>query len=393
MTREDHLDLLIERQLHGGTAPTPGSDDEVAMLAAAEALVRLNELEAPPDLAARLKARYRAHMRIQHTSSIVFRKCRPRAVVGGGHARFQRPWVVALSLAAVLLLACLGAESAASSSLPGDPLYGVKHVEQQIALASAGNPAARARLQITQLQGALADLETEVNHGRSDGDIQQALGIVATETHNSQTAVASMPAEAEREVVEQLLTETLHWEQLTLYRLLARVDWPLRLACTQQLGVLSVPVPTVTWVSVEAGSEETLTLKLTGTNFAPGAHLVINGKRRGTVSQLTPTALVAELNTSDWPEGTNAVGILNPDGTAAQVKVSGSTEDHDGSRDGENPADQGIPGSCSTSGSADGHGGRGGDGNGNGGGGGAGSSGGTGSGKDGFCSGDTDGSG
>jgi hypothetical protein len=381
MTPEDYLNHLIEQQLGGSSLPA--SDEEAAKIAAAAALVRLNTLEASQESAARLKARFRAEMRARQNGHLVHLERPPLASGQRSRTLFRRSWVSALSAAAVLLLACLGVAHAASSSLPGDPLYGVKQVEQQVSLAGAGSPAARARLQISQLQGALDDLETEVHAGRSDDDIRQALFIVATDTHSSQAAVATLTDGADQEALEQSLAKALQEERATVYRLLAPLDWPLRVAFTGQLGAVGAPVPTLTQVTFDEGSGDSLTLKLTGSNFAPGAVVVINGTPRGTISQQSQTELAARLNASDWPGGTATVGILNPDGTAAQLTVTYG-EPHGGSGDGDDQGAEGTPGPTSTPGSGDGHDGNcgssdGGGGSSDGGSGGSGISGGTGS--------------
>lgn len=360
MNREDHVDHLIEQQLHGASAPLPANDEDATLLAAAGALARLNAVEVPSGLAGRLEASIRAQARAHHNGRITALDRRPQRLSGTRRPLYRRPWAAALAMAAVLALACVGLGVAANSSLPGDPLYGVKHFEQQIALASAGSEADRARLQITQLQGALADLKAEVNDGYSDDDIRQALTMVATQTRDSQSAAAALPAGAERAAVEQSLDETLRSERAALYQLLAPVDWSLRVAFTQQLGVLGAPVPTLAQVTVNHGSNNTLTLTLTGTNFAPGAIVVINGRPRGVVSQNTSTELVAQINASDWPGGTYTVGVLNPDSTAAQLALR-NDDQHDGSGGGDH-GDHGTPSPSSTPGSGDGHGGDGGSG-------------------------------
>ncbi len=354
MNREDHLDHLIEQRLHGRFSPVPENDDDSARIGAAEALAQLNEIEVPPDMAARIEARIRAKARAHRNGRIVMIEGGPRPSADARRPLYRRPWMIALTAAAVVVLACVGVLRAASASLPGDFLYGVKQFEQQIALTTTNNPADRARLQISNLQGDISDLEAEVSQGRSDDDITQALSVVATETRDSQAAVASLPAGAERDAIQQSLEETLGNERATLYQLLPSVDWSMRLAFTQQLGVLGAPVPTITQVTAVEGSNDAWTVRLTGTNFASGAHVLINGTPRGTVRQNTSTELVVEVNGSDWPGGTYTVGVLNPDGTAAQITQKGDDQ-HGGSNDGDDHGGQGTPGPGSTPGSGDDH--------------------------------------
>ncbi len=343
MNREDYLDYLIERRLSDAAWQLEASGDDAARMVAAEAVASLNTIEPPPSLSERLESRIRARARAQQNGHLAAPQPRPPSRGRARHIRLRRSWVIALSAAAALLLVAFGVANLASRSLPGDPLYGLKRFEQQIALANAGGPADRANLQITQLQSAVADLEAEVGAGRSDADIAQALSIVATQTHDSQAAVAALPAGAERDAAEQSLERELQNERATLYRLLARIDWSLRLAFTQQLGTLGASVPTLAQVTVTEWSDNTLTVTLTGTNFAPGARLVINGAAQGTVSQSSTTKLTAHLSESAWHEEKIAVGVLNPDGTAAQKIVSGDDRHGGSSGGGDDHGGQGTP--------------------------------------------------
>ncbi|HEY7347193.1 MAG TPA: hypothetical protein VH599_02655 [Ktedonobacterales bacterium] len=367
MNREEDLDRLIEQRLSDASWQPDMSDDEAARIAAAQAILRLNTVEPPPALTERIESRIRARARAHHNGHIARLRLLPRAGERSRRVSVRRAWVSALSAAAVLLLAFFGVTTAAARSLPGDLLYGLKSWEQQIALASAGSPADRANIQISQLQSALADLETVVGDGRSDADITQALTIVAADTRDSQAAVAATPAGPERDAAEQSLAKALQGETMTLYRLLKQVGWSLRLAFTQQLGALGVPIPTVTQVSATEGSNDTVTLTLTGTNFAPGARLVINGRALGTVSQNSATTLIAMISHSDWRDDKISVGVLNPDGTAAQKIVNTDDDHHDGSG-GDDHGGQGTPGSTPEPGDDGGHGGGGDDGGSSGGG-------------------------
>jgi hypothetical protein len=333
MSREEHLDDLIERCLSDASLPSDASADDAARLEAAMAVARLNAIEPPLALAERVEARVRMQARAHHDGRTIGLQPPYRPRVGVRRSMFHRAWIGSLMAAAVVALAVLGVSSLATRSLPGDPLYPLKRFEQQMAVSNANGPADRANVQIAQLQSQIADLQSEVNDGRSDADILQALNVVVASTRDSKAAVAALPAGPSRDNAEQALENTLRNEQTTLYSLLGRVDWSLRLAFTGQLGALGASVPTVTKVTVTSGSDNTLTLRLTGTNFAPGARLVINGRVRGTVSQNTGTTLTATINESDWHEDESAVGVQNPDGTAAQKIISDDGQ-HDGSDDG-----------------------------------------------------------
>lgn len=245
---------------------------------------------------------------------------------------------------------CVRTLAAAAQSLPGHPLYGLKQLEQQVRLSLASDQQDRAEQDISQLQRRLADLCTVINQQRGDAATLQALEAVATETRESQTAVAAVPAGAGQAAVQHDLANALTEEELTLSSGLASVDWQLRLAFTQQLGVLGEAIPTLTQVTLRHPSAAQITLTLTGTNFAPGVLLLLNGVPRGSVSQSSPTTLVVALAASGWPQGPVAVGVQNPDGTAAQITLKAGS---DGDDDGDDQQPQGTPGATGTSGGDD----------------------------------------
>jgi hypothetical protein len=188
------------------------------------------------------------------------------------------------------------------------------------------------------LRSTLADLNTVVNDGGDQNVTMQAFTLLGAKTTESRAAVADVPAGADRQAVQRDLNGALRAEEHTLRTLLSHTNyWQVRLAFTQQLGVLGDIVPTVTQVMVSQQSNGTYLLTLTGTNFAPDARLAINGRPLGVISQSASTQLVVVVNLSGWPHDAHTVdvGILNPDGTAAQVIVNGDDspqggDDHGG---------------------------------------------------------------
>ena len=334
MNPEEYLDRLIERRKRG-EAQLPVTDDEVAAsLAAAEMLTQREEIDVPPEFAGRLESSIRARTRglarqngaIAQQNGAITPLARPRTPASS--PRFPRRrhiWIVELGIAgiaAVLVLGYLGLLTAYTRSLPGDALYGLKQAEQQVARTFAGDPQYRASVQIDQLRNSLVDLSTVVNDGRGDDAIKLALHVVAAKTSDSQQAVAIIPAGTGREAEQRDLAGAFAEEEGTLRHLLDHVDWPMRLAFTQQLGVLGDPVPTVTHVVVRIQGNGTLLITLTGTNFAPHAVLIIDGQPGGMVSQSTPQQLVAFISSSAWSRGSHTLGVRNPDGTAAEIVYS-----------------------------------------------------------------------
>jgi len=320
MNREEYLDRLIERRAYA-EADIPMANDEVAAsLAAVEVLAQLQEIEVPPGFANRLELSIRTRARsLAEQNGGTMPLERPLNQAGSQRFLKRRPWIAVLRLAAVLMVACVGVLTATAHSLPGDALYGLKQAEHQFTLTFENNPQDRVSAQIDQLRSALVDLGAVVADGRGDDAIRLALDTVAAKTIACRGAVAAVPAGSEREVAQRNLDSILNEEKQTLRHQLDQVDWPIRLALTQQLGALGDPVPTVTRVEVRTQFNGMLLITMTGSHFAPQAELIINGRPAGMVSQTTPEQLVVVISNAAWSPGSYAVGVRNPDGTAAQV--------------------------------------------------------------------------
>lgn len=319
MKREELLAHLLEQFRQGKThTQQPISDDEAARTAA-EMMTQLNSIEVPASITARIEARVRAQARSQQNGRSAAPEQQPRVYIRSPRPIFRRAWMAALSAATLLLLLIFGMANAIAGSHPGDPLYNLKYLEQLFTQAQGNDQVNRANFQISQLRSAISNLNAVINHGGTDSDIASALAAVIKDTQASQGAVRAVPPGTQHDAVARSLASVLSYERDTLHGLLANVSWSLQLAFTQQLGVLGEPVPTVMGVTLLSHSKDTLTLRLTGTNFTPGMHLVINGKRIGTITQYAPTQLIVVIIDSNWSEGQYNVGVLSSDGTAAQV--------------------------------------------------------------------------
>ncbi len=330
MRRKEQFNQLLEQQRLGQVQLSTLPADVAVRLAAAETFARLNAIEVPSDVAQRMEARVRiraaalqAERQLAQPRRFPLRQLARRPVMG-------RAWIAALGAALLVVLMFLGIGTAAANSLPGDPLYGIKQWEQHVAVAWAGDQAARASLQLTQLQQALADLETVVREHRPDGAIEEALATVAADTQASQSAVHALPAGQTRLALAQTLANTLFDERTALHRLLSQTGWESRVAFTRQLGALGEAVPAITGVTASWDWGDTLTLTITGKHFAPGARLVIDGSPRGIVLSANATTLRVEVRASDWSNAQmDTIGIMNPDGTAAQVGWASGPHQHD----------------------------------------------------------------
>lgn len=338
MRRKEQLELLLEQQRTGMVhQPVPDAENG-PRLAAAEMFARLNMIEIPSDVEQRIEARVRNQTAAllaekPHVTSLRLLERRPAT---------RRAWMAALGMVAALLLAFLGITTAAANSLPGDPLYGVRQAEQQVALAWTGDQSARASLQLTHLQQAIADLNTVVRERRANTAIQEALATVSAETQASRSAVNNLPTGQARETLARSLENTLQEERQTLHRLLFQVDWYMRLAFTQQLGALGEAIPTLAQATIVESAGDTLVITVTGKHFAPGARLFINGFPRGVILSNMATTLRVQVQAFDVPHhSTYTIGVANPDGTAAQVRLAGTPDHHDQPGPGNHPGSPG----------------------------------------------------
>ena len=358
MKPEEYLDRLIERHEHGmGPLPVP-NDEIAASLAAAQTVAQLNQIDIPPVFAQKLELSVRSRARdLARQNGSILPITQPLStlrVPGSlGPSRLTHPqrsqprrvWIAALGIAAMLLVACVGILTVSARSLPGDALYGLKQAEQQVEVNFSSNQQDRISVQIDQLRSALTDLNTVANSGRGDDAIRMALNTVADKTNYVRGAIAALPAGTDPDAAQQNLDGILAEEDQTLRGLLNHVDWPIRLAITIQLGALGDPVPTVTHVTELTQSNGTLLITLTGTHFAPGARFVIDGQSDSTVIRNTPQQLVAVIGNSNGLYGEHEFGVLNPDGTAAQMAY-GKDSNHDQRDDGGGR--RGTPGPTGT---------------------------------------------
>lgn len=333
MKPEEYLDRLIESH-ERGLEPLPiASGDVAASLAAARTLEKLNELDVPPDFARRLELSIRLRTRelahelaSSHADTRPLQLSTPHSLRPRQHA-MQRAWIAALAIAAALVLACAGILTVSAQSLPGDPLYGLKQAAEQFQMNFSSSPQDRINAQINQLHSTLADLNTVVSSRRSDDAIRVALNALENNTKSAREAVTALPAGTDRDTAQQNLRNALAEEDQTVRGLLNQVDWPVKVAFTAQLGVLGDPVPTVTQITTVRQSNGTLLITLTGTHFAPGTRLAIDGQPAGTIISSTPVQLTAVLTNAAGLFGRHGIGILNPDGTAAQVAYEDDTQD------------------------------------------------------------------
>ncbi|MBA3822988.1 MAG: hypothetical protein H0X24_03665 [Ktedonobacterales bacterium] len=326
MTPEDRLDLLLDRAQRGAPLPLLPTPPEDELLSAAQRLAELRQMAVPRAFAEQLEARLRqrAHA-LQAEADPALAYDDAPATLPLPALRVPRRRTVAVTLSSCLALALIGwiVLASAASSLPGDPLYGIKQFRNQIALSQANGPVDRAKLSITQLQTAIADLSQEVADGHSPASVDDALGVVISATQNATSAVNGL-AVSDRAALQSDLQHTLASERAALRSALLHVPLKEQLTFTTQLAAVGdTNVPTISQVTFTHGQGDGGTLMITGTHFAPGVQAILAGRLYQPSSQ---NAAGTRLSVA-WGEFENedhalAVGVRNPDGTAVLAAQS-----------------------------------------------------------------------
>jgi hypothetical protein len=319
----DRLNDELERQRLAPSTPTqetqpwPASDSEVEELVAlAHRLQQAPQLRVDPTFARRLEEQMLARSAALHRQ--------PR------HRRFAWPFPRLMSahpalsgaLALLLLVILLGGSvlaAAAQVADPTNPLYAVKHWEQQVQVSLAGSSTAQAELDLQFARDRLSTLAGLADPGHA-GAYRQALAELDEQLHIAFQAVAALPAGPDHSRLSGELAALQADARQSLLGLLPRLAVPERLATTDELGRLGGSVPRLTSVvlTLPAHPNGQATISISGNDLQPGAQLLVNGQpvlASGTLQN------GLYLFTVNWKgsQHPQSIGLMNPDGTAAQT--------------------------------------------------------------------------
>ncbi len=238
---------------------------------------------------------------------------------------------VALGLCFLLLLLGTGALLLpAQATNPDSPLYVVKHWEQQVQISLANSPENQAHLDLQFAQDRLKTLVTLADAAHVQA-YSEALAELDQQLIAAARVIDALPAGAEHARVESQLATLQAEARHTLRGLLPQLALPERLLTTDELGRLGDTVPHL--VSVEmvlpAHQGGQATISIAGDDLQPGAQLLVDSRLvEGTGSfQNGRYVFVANWAGNQPPQ---LLGILNPDGTAAQTTTItlNSSDDH-----------------------------------------------------------------
>jgi hypothetical protein len=324
----ERLERRQVRSWNGDSSPVsalnrdPEADELVALALRVQAA---SPLQVDPDFARQLEQRMLTRHAVLRLERPVRRWSFLRLL--RAHPVFR----VALGLCFLLLLLGTGALLLpAQATNPDSPLYVVKHWEQQMQVSLANSPENQAHL---DLQFALDRLKTLVT--LADAAHAQAYSEALVELDQQLTAASrasdALPAGAEHDRVESQLATLQADARHTLRGLLPQLALPERLATTDELGRLGDTVPHL--VSVEmvlpAHQGGQATISIAGDDLQPGAQLLVDSRLVGGTGSFQNGRYVFVAN---WAgnQPPQLLGVLNPDGTAAQTTTItlNSSDDH-----------------------------------------------------------------
>lgn len=263
------------------------------------------------------------------------------------------------SAVAAALLVAIGATTltAAAAAGPGTPLYGLHRWEQNVQVSMASDPTARTQLHLRYAQDALSALNVAITRHQTDSTYDDALATFRDEMNAALSNLHTVSAGSGRDALEVRAAQLRAQGSSDLRGALASLPWPKRVATTTVLYNLGNMTLSVTRADLvySSGGQHLWTITVTGSGFQSGAVLLVNGQPAGTVTSVSPSALVAQLPGDDSSPSPSTIGVGNPDDTAS---VTSSITNHEAGDDSSGA--QQTPGAGATP-TTDDHGGSGSD--------------------------------
>jgi len=227
------------------------------------------------------------------------------------------------ALGACLLLLVLSTgvlAMAAQSSDPTNPLYALKGWEQRLQISLAGNSENKTSLDLQFARNRLNTLSDLADPAHSAA-YSQALADLDQQLQTTTAAINGLPAGTQR---EQLASEiaSLQLDAIHILRaLLPRLTLSERIATTGELARLGDNVPRLVngMLVLPPHPNGRATISLSGSNLQPGAQLLVDGKPTGVTGFLQNGQLIFVVENWRGEQHPQSLGLVNPDGTAAQA--------------------------------------------------------------------------
>jgi hypothetical protein len=307
------------RRLPGGFTSFAREDEQdpelESLVAVAQRLRTLPQIQVAPDFAAQLERRVlrrAAELRLQ-------RSARKRGFLPA--LRLRPALAGTLGFCLLFLVLSTGLLAFASQvSNPANPLYALRRLEQHVQVSLAGDQAAQATLDLQFARDSLNTLASLADsaHAAAYG---QALADLDQHLQDAASSIDALPAGTQRAQLTGEL-KNLQLDAIHILRgLLPRLTLSERLATTAQLARLGDTIPQVFSgiVTLPPHPNGHATVALSGSNLQPGAQLLVDGKLTGVTGAFQNGLLVFALTNWNGARHPHSLGVLNPDGTAAQT--------------------------------------------------------------------------
>lgn len=256
-------------------------------------------------------------------SAADLRSARRRRSGRGGRSRVLWQGIAA----AIALLVCGGVLSVAANAQPGSPLYGIRQLAGHVGVASNPSAADRARQQLSDANAALTALNTVVAQHGGDTSYATALATLRKDEASAAATVNGVTTPDRAQLLAQL-QDLWSRERETLRGALDQLSWENRLSTSQALGELGDTVPSISSATVTRvtsdGHGSGWRVELHGAGFAPGAVLVADGQRLDAETVETADTLSATFSSNGTDTPPHSLGVINPDGAAAQTDQIGA---------------------------------------------------------------------
>lgn len=328
---------LVEMQQRSQHSESPSSaqhalrnnSDIEALVSLAQQLQAAPPLQVDPAFALRLEKQILArNVALQRGRAT--RKAWHWSLFGFSRARSAVVLALCLCLLAIMMSTGVLVVSAQVSD-PNNPLYAVKRWEQQVQVSFSSSPTDQAELHLHFARDQLTALGTLTDASQSSS-YQQALANFDQHVTLATQEIQALPAGTDQSRLTKELA-ALHTDaRQTLRKLLSQLVVPERLLTTTELGRLGDTVPSLTQAEVTLPAQPSgqASVSISGSYLQPGAQLLVNGQPVAASGTLQNGRY---LFTVQWhgDQHPHTIGILNPDGTAAQTaQVSIQTSDGNG---------------------------------------------------------------
>jgi hypothetical protein len=306
-------------------SPTPASNYDQGvngLVAVARRIQQASAVQVDPDFAETLEQRMLVHNAIQ----------RLRRSQHSRWSRLSLDWplhvhpVIRVVLSCCMLVVLLGIGvliASAQITDPNNPLYGVNQWEQNVQISLSGSPADRAGLDLQFAGDRLNTLVDLVNASNAQAYEQQLVEL-DRQIDNAVQSINQVPVGAQRDQLESRLATFQTHVSYVLRGFLPQLTLQERLATTEILADLGNGVPHLQSVQLILPTHPggLATIIITGSDLESGAQLVIDGRVMGASGSLQ-NGVYTFMVSWNGKQQAHSIGILNPDGTFAQITMIG----------------------------------------------------------------------